>query len=188
MTMVAMVREIGAFLKTAQLQAFVVNNANANSGVEQNGDSIDTHEAHAAPEGVLQQFKSILVTLAVQEGAGGLANLETAIVDLTLQDDADDGSGSPAGTWADVDVANVLDPTILGADAIPTAAALTVTGTAGTDDKGAISFGVMTERLRRHVRVQATVTLSDAVNDEVIVYANVAMGGSRVAPTDATAL
>ncbi len=187
MTMIAMQREIGAFLKTAQLQAFVVNNANGNSGVEQNGDSIDTHAAHASPEGVLQQYRSVLVTLAIQAGAGLLANTETAIADVTLQDAPDDGSGSP-GAFADVDVAAILDPTVLGADAIPTTAALTVTGDGGGDEKGQIAFGVMTERLRRHVRVQVEVTLSDAANDEVIVYASAAMGGSRVAPTDATAL
>lgn len=171
----AATREIAAFVKSVPLHSVLIDDG-VNNGVELNGNSFDTQEAKA--DGSPQSIRSVLAVFDITEGA--LTAAATATLDLTLQDAADDGAGAPdAATWADVDVAAVLTPTELGADAIPTAGALVVTGTGGADS-GQVAFGIMVERLRRHVRIQATVTLSN-VADEVVLHGQLIAGGPHLA-------
>lgn len=161
-------REISASLASTPIQSVVYDSGN--SGNEIDGASLDTQAARA--DDSPQAIRSVLAVFDITEIS--LTNDATAILNITLQDANDDGSGSP-DTFADVDVDAVLDPTILDADPIPTTAALTVLGTASAD-AGQIAFGIMVERLRRHVRIQVVVTLSNGA-DSVILHASLVGGG-----------
>lgn len=167
-------KDVGAYQNPQKLHLFVADSGN--SGVEQDGGSVDSQPVYAT-EGNAQALRSAEIVIDV-DAAGSITGSETATLDVTLQDSADNAA------WADV-ASDVLMGTEHGADAVPGAAALVLTG--GGAEDGQVRFGVELARLRRYVRVQLTVTLSNAA-DSARVACYALAGGAAIRPADADKL
>lgn len=146
MSGISNVHDAGAYVASNLLQ----QSRFATGDPEADGASLDT-----IPAGD-QQLGSAVIQC---DAAGTIAVGETATLAITLQDAADDGTGSP-GAFADV-AADVFMGAADGADGLPTNPVISLDNT--TQD-GSFSFTVPLHRLRRHVRVQALWTISGAAD------------------------
>lgn len=147
-------RDIGALLSCglAHVEPTITSGAGAD-GVEQNGEIIDRQDA-------LSAVFTVVCEAVLQAG-------ETAIIQLTLQEDDDSAGGTMA------DVAAALQPGGAAATAV-----LTLTGeTGGSTERGAYQFDVDLSSLKRYVRVQMECTLSSTATDTATVAVTYALGG-----------
>ena len=143
MTAIANVHDIGGFSGASRLllseQAGTWND---------NGNSVDT-----IPQGAQQLGSGLVILEALTNVAGG----DTCTVGLVVQDAPDNGAGAP-GVFANVN-ANVLMTAADLADGLPAVPTLSLDA---ATPEGQFTFTLPLHRLRRHVRVQTTVTQSNA--------------------------
>lgn len=171
-------RDIGALAETNRLH--LVAWSNTESGVEQNGGSVDTQAQLSDADTNYQVKRSGEI---VADVAATLTAAETLDLVVQLQDADDDGTGSP-DTWADV-AAGVLLDTAHGGTGDLTAYALPQILQAAPDQKFSLGPIDLT-RLRRHVRLQVTPTFSN-VADTCVITVHMITGGSAIRPIDAAA-
>ncbi len=168
MTSIAHVHDTGAATSSSSLQNAQVDQATG----AVNGNSVDTIPAGGQELGSAQVYCSA-------DANGNLAAAETATLAVTLQDAADDGTGSPAA-FADV-AADVLMGAADGADGLPTNPVISLEG--GATEAATFTFNVPCQRLRRHFRLVSTWTFSDA-GDTVDYSASSHAGGNVITPVE----
>lgn len=150
-------RDLGAQIESKHALIIPTITSGAGSdGVEVNGEIIDRQNALSASFVVLAK-----ATLDADE---------TAILQLTLQEDDDSAGGTMA------DVAADLQPEGAAASSV-----LTLTGgVGGTTEEGVYQFDVDLSSLKRYVRIQVEVTLSRGATDTGTAAVACVLGGREI--------
>jgi hypothetical protein len=163
MSGISFVHDVGAYI----VSNLLLQDRFATGDPENDGASLDTIPSNE------QELGSALIQC---DAAGTIAPAETATLAITLQDAADDGTGSP-DTFADV-AADVFMGAADGADGLPTNPVISLDN---ATQAGSFSFNVPLHRLRRHVRVQSLWTISGGA-DTVDYHCAAICGGTVVKP------